>query len=246
MKFKIVTTFNKHYYNLIAKKMISSFEIFFSNDFSMSAYCEDMDIPKSNKSVRFKDFSLIKDFYKFRDKFNEKEKILRRNKFLGDSFMYDGIRFSKKVFSILYEEKKCTDDFLIWMDCDIVTHKKINISKLDKIVSKQSFISYLGREYISGYSECGFMVFNLKHKKRKIFFNTLKNIYMSGEIYKENQWHDSYIIDIIRNKVLLKKDMINITSIYLNDNIVIDRLNVFDNSYLGRFMQHKKGYKKKL
>lgn len=69
-------------------------------------------------------------------------------------------------------------------------------------------------------------------------------MYDEGELFKEKQWHDSWIFDIVRIE-LEKKSLknINICSLGLRkDN---DILNVFDNSVLGEFMNHLKGKKRK-
>jgi hypothetical protein len=68
-------------------------------------------------------------------------------------------------------------------------------------------------------------------------------MYDQGKLFDQNEWHDSYIFDVVRlelEKNLLKN--INISLMGLNKSN--DQLNVFDNSVLGQFMKHFKGNRK--
>ena len=88
------------------------------------------------------------------------------------------------------------------------------------------------------------MIFNLDHEKSNFFMKMLTKYYMQGLIYEEKEWHDAYIFHILKDRFLLDEEVFDITSCYLNSNINKDYLNVFDNSYLGKFMKHKKGDRK--
>ena len=57
-------------------------------------------------------------------------------------------------------------------------------------------MAYLGRQ--NTYSECGFLIFNKKHNLIKIFFNDLRNIYLSNDVFYQQQCHDSWIFDLLR------------------------------------------------
>ena len=218
----------------------------------MSAYCEDMILPNRCKRINYKSYNGVLDFYTFKKKFENYENECQKK--LNDfTYLYQCIKFSKKVFTILHEEQNCSEDYLIWMDSDIVCEKKITISNLKLLINDNCFFSFLGRNYlkkkdsiseIKMHPECSFMIFNLKHKKRIKFFSFLKNYYLKGKVFKEDQWHDSYIFDVIKDKILLKKEQLNITDIFLDKKIFNDRFNVFDNSILGMFMKHFKGNKK--
>ena len=250
--FRVVTSFNQSYYNQCGKVMINTFKNCFPKSIKMSAYCEDMILPETCKRIKYKNFARILDFYTFKQNFENYENKYQK-KINNFSFIYQCIKFSKKVFTILHEEQNCSEDYLIWMDSDIVCEKKITISKLKLLVDADCFFSFLGRNYLKKtdlifkfktFSECGFMIFNLKHKKRKKFFNLLKNYYLNGKVFDEDQWHDSYVFDVIRDKILLKKEQLNITDIFLDQKIFNDPLNVLDHSILGMFMKHLKGNKK--
>ena len=60
-------------------------------------------------------------------------------------------------------------------------------------------MSYLGRKK-PWYSECGFLGFNLKHKDFKDYIKRVIDIYTTGEIFSLEQWHDSWIWDLVRNE----------------------------------------------
>lgn len=244
IKFSAVTTFNiqKHGFGV---EMINSFFANWPDDINLTAFIENssgVDDKAVKGKILVKDFhSDIPEYNKFVQKFKHKEKFT-------DDFRFNVFRFAHKVYAIASALKNTKSKYLIWLDADIKTYKKITLDFLDTLVDDKIYMSYLGREDVSlkhlNYSECGFLIFNTDHPIHEKFWQNMMKMYDDGDLFSENEWHDSYIFDVVRKK-LEKEDNIknfDITSLGLvelnNDN------HVFISSVLGKYMDHKKGNRK--
>ena len=244
-KFSVVTTFNNKGFNICAKEMLMSFDKFWTKDIPLNVYCEDMDLPKIKTSDRvlFSSFNEeVKKWYKFQSKFFLRE-LNKPDNSINSFYKYSAIKFAHKIYAIEKQLEKNISEYLIWLDSDVITFKKVNSSFIDTLIDKNSYLTYLGREHINFHSEAGFLIFNTKNKFHKIFWQRMMEMYDEGKLFDQNEWHDSYIFDVVRLE-LEKKSLknINITSMGLNS--TQDQLNVFDNSVLGKFMNHFKGNRK--
>lgn len=88
-------------------------------------------------------------------------KIKRNKQDKKRGFLFDAIRFCYKVFTTthcgLNIDKKY--DYMLWLDSDIFFKKQFNLDK--RFIQEDKLLGYLGRK--NTYSECGFLVFNMKH-----------------------------------------------------------------------------------
>ena len=243
-KFSAVTTFHlpKHLY---AVEMINSFFANWPNEVTLTAFIEnssEIDDSAVKPKIIVKDFEKnIPKYQNFVEKFKEKEKYT-------DDFRFNVFRFAHKVYAIEAALKNAKTKYLIWLDADIKTYKRITLEFLETLIEPGSYMSYLGRENISvkhlNYSECGFLIFDTQHALHKNFWHNMMKMYDGGKLFQESEWHDSYIFDIVRKNLENEKNLKNfdITSLGLvklnNDN------HVFISSVLGKFMDHKKGNRK--
>ena len=46
----------------------------------------------------------------------------------------------------------------------------------------------------------GFLIFNMGHQYTQDYLIEMRRMYTSGDIYKEIEWHDSYIWDVVRER----------------------------------------------
>jgi hypothetical protein len=248
--FSVVTTFNKHLYENYASKMLLAFDKYWPKEVSIHAYYEDMEMPRHNFSSRvfFYNFNdQVKDWYKFSKKFFFKE----LNKPDKSSYKYSASRFAHKVYSIKEQLKNNLSEYLIWLDCDVITIKNVNINFLRELTNKEFYLSYLGREHISYFgaehvkfhSEASFLIFNTNNKFHKEFWKKISDMYDKGELFNLKEWHDSYVFDFVRAN-LETQDCKNFDISKLGLKKTNDILNVFDNSVLGKYMIHFKGNRK--
>jgi len=181
--------------------------------------------------------------YISRDFTEEHLEFIKRNKEKGQEKDYrlQYVRFSFKVFTLQQAMIFATErdsDYLVWLDADIFLKKPLTMEDFDKWLPKNEVASYLGRKDWD-HSECGFMIFNLKNGGKE-FINRLYNMYVTDEVLTHSQWHDSYIFDRIRDEF----NASNNKDVFLNLTKDVAGRDVFDDSMLSEFMEHKKGNRK--
>lgn len=123
-------------------------------------------------------------------------------KMYGD-YRWDAVKFSFKVFALLQavNEQPKEEDFA-WIDADIRCLKRFGEPDLREFFpSDTELMSYLGRvgyPKTGAYSECGFLGFNSQHPKTVEFLTYVSNLYINGELFKYQEWHDSWVWDQAR------------------------------------------------
>lgn len=258
-KYAVVTSFNQKLYNYYGKYFIKSWlrknwpcdlyvyhegwtpQQYHQIDGVMTAdpdkitYRNTLDLNSPN----------IQNFIERNDKKNvystvkgEPEKIIH-----GTDYRRDAIRFCYKIFSLTHagfdflKQKKYKKMF--WIDADV---EFINAPTEEEIESsflpKQYLVSYLGRP--SYYSECGFVGYNLEHHRCGEFFQKLTDMYDKDLLFKEKEWHDSYIWDVVRKK-FENEAMFN----YCRKEFEHMRGHPWPYTYLAKWMIHLKGKKRK-
>jgi len=231
-----ITTFNKKLYEKYSYGFMRSFKL----PFDLVIYSEDnLEFLKNKYNFNFElknSFDEIPELQKFINK-NKKRNI---NDVKSGGYLKNGVRFCYKVFCITHAginiDKKYK--YLIWIDADIIFKNTFDLNFLEKkFFKKNNMMTYLGR--INYYSECGFLIFNLKHKITRDYFIEMKRMYTSDDIYKEKEWHDSYIWDVVRKRFEKKYNIcnFNISNTKQND--------VFKNTpILFEYFYHLKGPRK--
>jgi hypothetical protein len=215
MKIHVITTWN----NKLYKEYAYRFKETYKWPFKLIVYNEDQDM-----------FDKIPDLQKFVER-NKHKKFA--------SFKADAVRFSYKVYAYTHAIINCENyvDGLICMDADSVFHQSIDINWIKKNIYKDDcMITYLGRG--SGYSETGFLYFNMKCKETRNYASYVKKLYDSDEIYSLKECHDSFVWDYVRE--IFEKDLQ-----VKNNNIGDNRPgHVQARSILGKVYDHTKGERK--
>jgi len=207
----LVTSFNESLYQDYGKRMVREFSEKTDGSVKLIVIYEHNSTP----DVRFRNVEFIcfknQEHQEFIQKFGHLHEArgLRIN-YLNDNrinlhhdYRYDAIRFSFKIFSLLQaiQINKSFSHFA-WIDADIRCLNKFSKYDLIKFFpDKNELMSYLGRDNFpidGAYSECGFLGFNINNILTKEFLNRVAQVYITGEIFKYKQWHDSWIWDQIR------------------------------------------------
>lgn len=245
-KIHLITSFNSSSFLTQGKPFLNYFHKFWPKHIKLSVFSEDAEIEKNiiNDNVNF--FNLFKvnsihqNFVKSYSKKNILKKMDELNiKSNSKFFKFDVTRFSFKTFSIITAVRTIKTDYLIWIDTDVVTFDTIPDDFFDKIINlnKEAALYYLNRgdKY---HPECGFMIFNLKHKLIQKFINNWEALYETENIFFLKEWHDSYVF-----KGLLKTFEKNFSNEFINFSINENKNlgHPFINSVLGDYMDHLKG-----
>ena len=242
--FSAVTTFNikKHLYGL---EMINSFFVNWPDEIKLTAFIENASLI-DDSLVKHKIF--IKEYHQNIPEYNRFLKTYKDKEKYTDDFRFNVFRFAHKVYAIATALKNIKTKYLIWLDADIKTYKKLPLTFLNTLVDENSYLSYLGRTNISikhlNYSECGFLIFNTEHLINSVFWQDMMKMYDGGQLFLEKEWHDSYIFDVVRKNLEKTKNLKNINISDFGLVNLKDSEHVFVLSVLGRFMDHKKGNRK--
>lgn len=244
-KFTSVTTFNLKEQNY-GIEMLESFYKFWPKDCCLYAFLEDysnLDDTKVRKKIKILNFHEVIPEYKiFCQRFIHKNRT--------DNYRYNAIKFAYKYFAIRKAISFCKTQYLIWLDADIKTYKKIDYEFLEVLVKPEYYMSYLGRQHIkkikNRYSETGFMIFDLYHKLHELFWMDLNEMYINGGLFNLEEWTDSWVIDHVRKKFEKKYNLGNLNISNLGLKEVGNESHVFVASILGDYMDHKKGPRKNI
>jgi hypothetical protein len=111
------------------------------------------------------------------------------------SFRQTWRRFSYKVQAQCehYEKHKHTHTHMIWLDADVRQLTVISDQDLMTLLPHDDdMITYLGRGDHQ-HPETGWIAYNFEHTRCREFFDRLKEIYVTGEIFDLAQWHDAWV-----------------------------------------------------
>jgi hypothetical protein len=229
-----VTSFNEHLYKEYAYRFIDSYNL----PFDLLIYGED-DISFIKDKVKYNisignSMVLMKELRDFLKKNKDRDKKDSKR-----GFLWQGLRFSHKVFAVTHAGLNFKDyKYLIWFDADIIFKKTFDKKFIEnRLIKPNTMMTYLGRAKM--HSECGFLVFNMSHNKIFDYFREMKRMYTSNDIYKEKEWHDSYIWDTVRVRF---ENKFKVKNFDLNNNIRIN--DVIGNLFLNEYFNHLKGSRK--
>jgi hypothetical protein len=254
----LITSLNQKLFDQYGRNMIEGF-INFSHDVKMIIVFEG-DIPLRN--IPKNDLiSLIKlessdheYFHKVFGKLYEAHglKIIQEQLPNGQlqfkpiqDYRFNLVRFSFKIFSLqIAREKIASNERFAWIDADLKCLMEFRQSDLDPFFPQgEEIMSYLGRikhPPRSPYSECGFLGFNPESPQLDAFLERMKALYMTGEAFRFDEWHDSWLWDEVRKEFEFKGHKFrNISGKYdITEH-------PFINCGLGAFFDHLKGPERK-
>lgn len=156
-------------------------------------------------------------------------------------YLFDAVRFSFKLFAIEIGWSKIPEGSgFAWIDADVRCLKRFSHADLKPFLpGPNDLMSYLGRDKF--FSECGFLGFNPGHPRIRDFFARMRTLYLTGEIFSLEQWHDSWLWDVVRREFEQEG-----TSFRNISGAASGTPHPFINSGLGQFFDHLKGPTRKV
>jgi hypothetical protein len=231
MRIAVCTTFPDSYWQDCASKMIASWSLFWPNNTELFVATEGIALAEnimaclsSNHSVHIS-AQRQKDHQDFIDRNAGKK---------PESYLFDAVRFSHKIYSIknCYESIKDSFDYLIWLDADTETIAPINDDYIKSTLPKDpELVSYLGRSNAK-YSECGFVAYRVCQETEQAI-NAMVDFYNTDNVYSLSGYTDCHVFDeVFKNSP--KKNLSE----------GIPGLNVWPMTVLGERLVHNKGNRK--
>lgn len=248
-KFAVCTTFHEKGYKTYGRRMINSFLETWPNDVELHVYAEDCTVDIAAKNLFVYDSHQVNSkLVEFKDKWKNEPKAngdvrsiphLASRKDAHKPFRWDAIRFSNKVYSVFKCAETTSADALLWMDADMFCHSPITLEKLEQFCPKDIELGFLGRE--RKFSECGLYYMNLKSDNVREFLKVFQHYYDEAEqgIFTLTEWHDSFVFDVIREKVKLKE-------INWSAGLIRGEGHPLINCEWGAYLDHLKGERKSL
>lgn len=246
MKYTVVTTFNEAGLKQYGQRMINTFEQHWPKEVELVACTENCQPVITQSNVRtYNLLRLSNPLNTFIERHRNNPRahgldgppdVFNPNK----SFRWNAVRFAYKIYSIALVANYTSGGWLVWLDADTCTHSDITQEDLNRLCPPTSMISYLGRGE-NYHSECGWVGYNLNHPETRNFIQELVGMYNQDRIFELEEWHDSYVWDVVRRRYQDKNNFYNLSK-------VIPKAgkagHPFINSELGRFMDHLKGARK--
>ncbi|PRD41100.1 hypothetical protein C5748_23615 [Phyllobacterium phragmitis] len=243
----VVTTMHRGGYEKYGARMIESFLAHWPQNATLTVYAEDFSIPAIPGRLECFDLhASCPELVRFKEENTEswqrgyvdahmRKNVAARLQAKYD-FKFDGVKFANKVYAYCQHAKRTEARYMVWLDADTVTLKPIAPDFITDLGT--GFVLYLGRRFT--HSECGFMRFDMSRPNAGKFFEIMQNMYSSGEIYTLNEWHDSFVFDVVRSTASAA-GLIDAVSISAE---AVSR-HPFIHSPLGQYMDHLKGDQRK-
>jgi hypothetical protein len=243
-KYQLTTTMHARGYEQYGRNMIDSFLKHWPENQTLLVYTEGFTVETKDNRIISKDLLACSPdlvAFKKRHQNNPRANGYVTEKQRDPDFKYDAVRFSHKVFALYhaYKNRSADVDSIVWIDADTVTHAPVpkDFLKQHFPLNPEIGIYYLGR--LEQYTECGWVVYNCTNPHMETFWERFANQYRKDKLLNQAEWHDSYIFDVVRT-TMENEGMINsnITPGYVKGHPFID-------SFLGEYMDHLKGPKRK-
>lgn len=152
-------------------------------------------------------------------------------------YRWDAVRFAHKSHAIFDAARRTDADILIWIDADTRFFADVDMAELALLAPPDSVVSCLRRPQ---HSECGFVVYNLRHPEAPRLLQEFEDMYAKDLFLAEREYHDSYLFDVVRKRAQKRGARVH----DIADGAGWQASHVLINSRLGRFMDHMKGNRK--
>jgi hypothetical protein len=152
------------------------------------------------------------------------------------SYLWDAVRFSHKTFAVDHAIKTIDADYILWLDADTYTFRKITTEFVVGLLPNNKLVNFLGRG--NKYPECGWVCYNKRHPKITEFMKYWTNLYINDTIFKELEWHDSYLFWQCVQRIVPEH------GVDIGKGAGAEGHHVFINSVLGGYIDHMKGKRK--
>ena len=187
--YTFVTSFSEEGYKTYAKKMLESVaEKWNPKHFKLYAYYHDFDIhaynPIHSDSITYVDLSTTNEMIQYRERMKVHDGTEGGK--IPYNWRLDAIKWCHKVYALTEQAFKMMEDnpeesnWLIWLDADTITHKRLEKKSLDKWLPEKASLVHLGRKDVD-YSETSFMAFNLLYHDACSILADLRGCYTLGE-----------------------------------------------------------------
>jgi hypothetical protein len=229
MSILVVTTFSKAGYDCYGRRFVDSF-LKFAPDTPLACYHESMDVDRIAPNLEWRNLDRDSDRALFiREHSWDAEKVGTAREPNSQA-----IRFCHKVFALTHAATISQAEWLVWIDADVVFKAA---PAWDEVLPLHASLSFLGRQQVRMYTECGFVGYRLSDPRVRMLLEGMRSYYTSGEIFTRprTDWHDSRCFDIYRERSGIPAERQH----NLSDGVIATH--VWPHTKLQAFSEHLKG-----
>ncbi len=241
----VITTCNAEGWQQTGRRMVETFARFWPADVHLLVYTEGFECPLM-RNVRGLEFPQWFVEWKKRHALNPDAHGLdyRRNR-PGKpyDFRRDCVKFAHKIAAITTAALYAEYDLMVWMDADTLTHRHVDETWLRSLMfdgQAEPYMAWLDRRRL--YPECGFLLFNCRHRAHRPFMTALRDLYESDRVFDLSETHDSYVLQQLVRQWAANDQMPEPVSL---SGAAAASHHPFPLSELGSRLDHAKGPRKK-
>jgi hypothetical protein len=203
-----VTSFSESGYHEYAKKMLESVtEKWNPKHFQLYAYYHDFDIKDVDApvadNIHYRNLNDITEMVQYRERMKTYDGTHGGTQ--PYNWRLDAIKWCHKVyalsdlaFEMMEEEVHDESNWMIWLDADTVTTKRLDVKQFPKWLPDKADLVHLGRKD-ADYSETSFLGFNLSSHNTCSIIADFRGAYTIGETIAYREWHDGFIFERLLN-----------------------------------------------
>lgn len=128
---EIITSFDQRYYELIGKDCVNSWLAHWNPHYKLTCYVENFQLPNNRRIKQIQFDQLDQDYYAL-----QQENLHRSIK-----------KFSKKAYSFIHAMNNTDNQWILWIDSDVITENTMPWNFWDKILNPAHLSLYLGVTY---------------------------------------------------------------------------------------------------
>ena len=236
LEYTVITTMPLNRWKEYGERMIPSFDKYWPKNIKLRVYLEGGTKLPVSISDRIEILSMEKELPEVFD-FQERNahrhpELLNLNP--GGPFRVQTAKFCRKGYTILKELEDPKTRYVIYMDADVETLKKVPQSFLDAITNHGTYLSALPRKGALPYTETGFSVWDTQNVWHENWCILYRRCWDEDKIFNLKEWHDCYVHDYATNKL---KDRIQV----LNLGGKAQSTHPIYEGPLGKYFNHRKG-----
>lgn len=208
MTIAVVTTFPNSSWDIYSKKMLQTFVQYWPDEIPLLVQLDDdLLYDQVNHLLRPQDGIAVgweEDHLAFVERNKDKDH--------PTDYRKQAVRFCHKVFAIKRAMEAAIKQresggpsirYLVWMDADVHMTRPVTYAEVEKCLPREGdAVAYLGRKDWD-HSECGWLAFDLENSG-DLVIKAIAGWYNEDFIFTQEQWHDSYIWDRVRDSLTIE------------------------------------------
>jgi len=222
------------------EKFIPTFDKYWPENIKLKIYLEggtELPISTSNRVEVLSMETELPEVFDFQKR-NEYRHPGVNNLDVGGPFRVQASKFCRKAYTILKELENSDTRYVIYLDADIETLKKVPQGLLDTITANGTYVAALPRKTVDGirHTEVGFVVWDTENVWNTEWCAHYRHCWDNDHLFQLHEWHDAIAWDYATDKV---RDRIQVLD--LGGGVNKRSSHPLNDGPLGKYFNHRKG-----